>query len=71
MHPSTPTLPAICQCKLSEVKALACRALGLDPEDYDVHDYRGLQQGPSVSATSGSPLAAGSVARRAAALLAF
>jgi hypothetical protein len=69
MHPSTPTLPAICQCKLSEVKALACRALGLDPEDYDVHDYRGLQQGPSLEPVSFKTLTGSRVQDQQALLL--
>lgn len=29
---------------------MACQQLGVDPEDYDIHDYRGLTQGAQVGA---------------------
>lgn len=57
-HPLTaaPLLPAtwrvalLClQCQLAELKQMACAALGLPAEDWEVFDFRGGQQGDCVS----------------------
>lgn len=36
------------QCQLAELKGMACAALGLEEKEYEIYDYRGLQQGAKV-----------------------
>ena len=37
------------QCQLAELKQMACTALGLAAEDWEVFDFKGGQQGDCVS----------------------
>ena len=52
------------QCQLAELKQMACTALGLAAEAWEVFDYRGGQQGDCVSGrrlccTAGPPRGGG------------
>ena len=44
-------LPLLCllQCQLQELKQMACAALGVDGEEFELHDYKGCRQGANVS----------------------